>query len=94
MFIVKLGLILLLMILGVCIGSVAVFAGAKLAYMQFDYDSLIPVFQYAGAIAKLTGTIFISVFICMMILYILFVILTLFWVLFVEMFKLIFWFMF
>ena len=94
MFIVKLGMILLLMILGVCIGSVAVFAVAKLAYMQFDYDSLIPVFQYAGALAKLTGTIFVSVFVVMIAIYILFMVLITFWVLFVELFKLVFWFMF
>lgn len=94
MFLAKLGLILLLALLGICIGSVAIFAGAKLAYMQFDFESLIPVFQYAGSIAKLTGTILISVFVCMVILYILFVVLVLFWVLLGELFKLVFWFMF
>lgn len=94
MFIFKLGLILLLALLGICIGSVAVFAGAKLAYMQFDYESFIPIFQYAGYIAKVTGTILISVFVCMIILYVLFVVLVLFWVLLGELFKLVFWFMF
>ena len=94
MFIFKLGLILLLALLGICIGSVAIFAGAKLAYIHFYYESFIPIFQYAGYIAKITGTILISVFVCMMILYILFMVLITFWVLLGELFKLVFWFMF
>lgn len=94
MFLVKLCLILLLALLGICIGSLAVFAGAKLAYMHFYCESFIPIFQYAGYIAKITGTILISVFVCMMILYILFMVLITFWVLLEELFKLVFWFMF